>query len=319
MRLRSRQRGPKGSPVTHPIHPDPVVRTFTNWCASVDALSQDREALKPCPFCGQALLIRNGVNAYGYCGTADCWAHERRTMVPLADPAQVAAWNTRAAPSEREQAVREALTKPIEPYDALIFSIPNQSDVESEAFMQGFAYGRYTGLDSELARHWGVSRHFSAECCPVVPEVTNLLQHIAALRAALAATKAEDHPVAGEDVVQDIAERLANGETESQQCEHVESACGGGMSGICVLCGADLMVERANALLAERAARAEPAPDALAEMREKLERAIAHIEIMGEHVPDLLESIGYTDEEGVIGEALEFAKELRSLLATEGR
>lgn len=59
------------------------------------------ERLKPCPFCAQSLFVRRGVNAYGRCETSGCWAEERKIMIPLDDPRQVAAWNTRAELSAR--------------------------------------------------------------------------------------------------------------------------------------------------------------------------------------------------------------------------
>lgn len=53
------------------------------------------EELEPCPFCGNQLFIRTGVNAYGRCETEGCWVRERKLTVQLADSGQVAAWNTR--------------------------------------------------------------------------------------------------------------------------------------------------------------------------------------------------------------------------------
>lgn len=50
-----------------------------------------------CPFCGNGLTYSSGrMNKVGYCDTEDCWLHERKVTVPLDDPRQVAAFNTRA-------------------------------------------------------------------------------------------------------------------------------------------------------------------------------------------------------------------------------
>lgn len=51
--------------------------------------------LAPCPFCSRSLRIRGGVNSYGQCMTTDCWMEARRIAVPLQDPEQVRAWNSR--------------------------------------------------------------------------------------------------------------------------------------------------------------------------------------------------------------------------------
>lgn len=63
---------------------------------------QPQEDLLPCPMCGCDLFIRRGVNPYGRCDTIGCWTNARAVTVPLDDPKQVAAWNTRAKPSTRE-------------------------------------------------------------------------------------------------------------------------------------------------------------------------------------------------------------------------
>lgn len=52
--------------------------------------------LAACPFCGERLAMRGGVNPYGRCDTQGCWMHARKIMVPLLDPQQVAEWNRRA-------------------------------------------------------------------------------------------------------------------------------------------------------------------------------------------------------------------------------
>lgn len=51
--------------------------------------------LLPCPFCGEAVHIRKGVNGYGHCKTDGCHA-SRAQIVSLDDQKQVAAWNRRA-------------------------------------------------------------------------------------------------------------------------------------------------------------------------------------------------------------------------------
>jgi len=66
--------------------------------------------LSACPFCGKSLLIRAGVNAYGRCESWGCWMNGRNIAVPLDDPAQVIAWNTRITPAEGvEESARQAL------------------------------------------------------------------------------------------------------------------------------------------------------------------------------------------------------------------
>lgn len=52
-------------------------------------------ALAPCPFCGEPLFIRRGVNPYGRCESTGCWMRERKLTVPLQDEDQVRGWNTR--------------------------------------------------------------------------------------------------------------------------------------------------------------------------------------------------------------------------------
>lgn len=52
--------------------------------------------LKPCPMCNRPLTVSLGVNPTARCNTPDCWISERRIGIPLDDPKQVAAWNTRA-------------------------------------------------------------------------------------------------------------------------------------------------------------------------------------------------------------------------------
>lgn len=52
------------------------------------------QPLLPCPFCGQRVSIRKGVNAYGHCKTEGCYAN-RAQIIPLDDAKQVDAWNRR--------------------------------------------------------------------------------------------------------------------------------------------------------------------------------------------------------------------------------
>jgi hypothetical protein len=73
--------------------------------------SLSRVVLSPCPFCGEALFIRKGVNAYGRCDTPDCWTQKRAVIVPLDDPRQVEAWNKRAAPAPDPDTLSEAVER----------------------------------------------------------------------------------------------------------------------------------------------------------------------------------------------------------------
>jgi hypothetical protein len=55
------------------------------------------DELKPCPFCGVALVLRGyQANPYGRCETDNCWVHEKKLTVQLDDPTQVSQWNRRA-------------------------------------------------------------------------------------------------------------------------------------------------------------------------------------------------------------------------------
>lgn len=65
--------------------------------------------LLPCPFCGNELYIRRGMNAYGRCETEGCFG-KRLQIVPFDDPQQVAEWNTRAVSRERDTGVPEIKT-----------------------------------------------------------------------------------------------------------------------------------------------------------------------------------------------------------------
>lgn len=56
--------------------------------------------LLPCPFCGNRLSMRSGVNGYGRCETEDCWVKSRALIVPLDDATQVGEWNRRATALE---------------------------------------------------------------------------------------------------------------------------------------------------------------------------------------------------------------------------
>lgn len=72
--------------------------------------------LLPCPFCGVPLSIRCGVNPYGRCDTSGCWVHECKIIVPLHDPSQVAAWNTRAQSEAPLRAEVERLREALDPF-----------------------------------------------------------------------------------------------------------------------------------------------------------------------------------------------------------
>jgi hypothetical protein len=70
------------------------------------------DELKPCPFCGEPLTVGGGCNPYGRCDTENCWMSARRIALPIDDPRQVEAWNTRASPPLPSTGV-EDLTRPI--------------------------------------------------------------------------------------------------------------------------------------------------------------------------------------------------------------
>jgi hypothetical protein len=66
-----------------------------------------------CPFCGQSMYVRRGVNPSARCDTEDCWMAERSIAIPLDDPRQLAQWNKRpeaqppAAPSTANEVTQE--------------------------------------------------------------------------------------------------------------------------------------------------------------------------------------------------------------------
>ncbi|SMF70620.1 hypothetical protein [Allosphingosinicella indica] len=62
----------------------------------------------------------------------------------------------------------------VEKYEELILVSP-EPDAEADAFMRGFAYGRFSTMDSELALHWGILRRFQLDHCPIVYETPNIL------------------------------------------------------------------------------------------------------------------------------------------------
>lgn len=67
---------------------------------------QPEKALLPCPFCGQPLAYTSGkLNISGRCDTKDCWLHERKIAIPIDDPRQVSAFNTRAPSGVEGEAV----------------------------------------------------------------------------------------------------------------------------------------------------------------------------------------------------------------------
>lgn len=78
-------------------------------------MTPDKEAesvaLLPCPFCGNLPMVRTGINGYGHCKTAGCWANRCQT-VSLDDSGQVSAWNTRSPlrpqAGDRESHIRDA-------------------------------------------------------------------------------------------------------------------------------------------------------------------------------------------------------------------
>lgn len=69
----------------------------------------DTQKLLPCPWCGNDLYIRKGVNAYGVCRTEGCFGR-RIQIVPFDDPKQVDEYNRRATPPG-DKTLREALTR----------------------------------------------------------------------------------------------------------------------------------------------------------------------------------------------------------------
>lgn len=77
----------------------------------------DLDALEPCPFCGEHLTIRSGVNPYGRCDTIGCWVSERKIVVPLYVEEQVRQWNTRARPTlPASDEVMAEMRKDVEPW-----------------------------------------------------------------------------------------------------------------------------------------------------------------------------------------------------------
>ncbi len=72
------------------------------------------QALKPCPFCGVALTIRNSVNPSARCDTEGCWMNARMIAIPLDDPRQTTAWDTRTAAQPEREAVLEEAAKAME-------------------------------------------------------------------------------------------------------------------------------------------------------------------------------------------------------------
>jgi hypothetical protein len=115
-----------------------------------------------------------------------------------------------------------------ETFDTLIFE-PGDAEGDHNAFIHGFAYGRFTELDSEMALHW-FRRGESAATCSIVPELRNLLRQpsldskeaveadtIAELRKALKAAQV---------VIDYAAERLWNGRPDAVQRRpaHVDAA-----------------------------------------------------------------------------------------------
>jgi hypothetical protein len=65
--------------------------------------SLDPGKLADCPFCGAPLTLGGGVNPWGRCDTPECWMNERKLVIPLDEPTQITAWNTRAFPSLQDE------------------------------------------------------------------------------------------------------------------------------------------------------------------------------------------------------------------------
>jgi hypothetical protein len=71
--------------------------------------------LRKCPFCGEALEVRNTVNPYGRCQTAGCFMGDRAILIN--DPRQVDSWNRRArealslASGEDDKRIGEIVTR----------------------------------------------------------------------------------------------------------------------------------------------------------------------------------------------------------------
>lgn len=64
--------------------------------------------------------------------------------------------------------------------------------------------------------------------------------------------------------IERIAAAIANGKLESQHeqtCRHERQSIGGGMSGFCLGCGADVMVEQVEEWLANHPPKGSPSND----------------------------------------------------------
>lgn len=61
--------------------------------------------LLPCPFCCQPMTISRGLNSHGRCDTKGCFINRISIGVATDEPAQVAAWNTRATHPVQGEAV----------------------------------------------------------------------------------------------------------------------------------------------------------------------------------------------------------------------
>ena len=127
-----------------------------------------RVNLKPCPFCGEAPFVRNGLNGYAHCRTPGCWANRCQT-VSLEDQAQVSAWNLRDifSPDIREPRLpdRSMLARIL--YDVMMRPSLNEDDsgrtVPTPPFEVGLSaewQGRYLEYaDSILALLQGDRPH----------------------------------------------------------------------------------------------------------------------------------------------------------------
>jgi hypothetical protein len=105
----------------------------------------------------------------------------------------------------------------VETYDQLILNSRETvagGDTESDTFMRGFAYGRFSTLDSELARHWGLSRDCPLDRCSKIPDVpANLL---AAMPDSGRIEKLEERIAA----VRQVIEQGYSGVGKTDKCQH---------------------------------------------------------------------------------------------------
>jgi hypothetical protein len=72
--------------------------------AGNNTMTSEAELL-PCPFCCQPMTISKGLNSHGRCDTKGCFINRAALGVATDEPAQVAAWNTRATHPVQGEAV----------------------------------------------------------------------------------------------------------------------------------------------------------------------------------------------------------------------